>query len=218
MAKKKTIKLLDPKKALRNVSVYEKNRKKQKEPRSKVVENFRDNISKYLNKDGSLSKTKLRTKKARREYNKLVRDFNKSVYSTYKGRRDVEHKATETAIKENTYTRKESKKVREAFAEDIYHYMLQKGALTSSQMINLATDYMYSDESNEILFRVLEEIKKRIEFEVPDELRDDLTLDDIYTVTDKIMNEYFTTNKTLTEILDTELTDEKIQTMYHIEG
>lgn len=187
MAKKKTYKVkpLSPKRALQNYETYQHNRETGKEAKSRTVEKGYEELSKFLTKKGTPKKSALRSQKRIRAYNKIVRKLTTGPYATYSKRERIRKKATATAIQKGTYKRNKGKAVRNAFALDIYHLLLDEGLFSSDQLINIAQDFNIDDN---ILEDILTKMYERTIFDTPEEAKHYIEKDDFYTQADSILN------------------------------
>lgn len=187
MAKKKTYKVkpLPPERALQNYETYQHNRETGKESKSRTVEKGYKELSKFLTKKGTPKKSALRSQKQIRAYNKVVRQLTTGTYATYSKRERIRKKATATAIEKGTYKKSKSKRVRKAFALDIYHVLLDEGFFSSDQLINVAQDYKIDDK---ILEDILTKMYDRYTFDMPEEAKHYIDKDDFYTQADSILN------------------------------
>lgn len=86
-----------PKRFLAYRKNYEEAREAGKLDRSKTVERELEAINKYLNKDGTPNKRALRSEKAKQEYKRLVKEFNKGHKKW--GKKHFEEVAEEQALK-----------------------------------------------------------------------------------------------------------------------
>ena len=187
MAKKKTYKVkpLSPERALQNYETYQRNRETGREAKSRTVEKGYEELSKFLTKKGTPKKSALRSQKQIRAYNKVVRKLTTGTYATYSKRERIRKKATATAIEKGTYKKSKSKRVRKAFALDIYHVLLDEGFFSSEQLINVAQDYKIDDK---ILEDILTKMYDRYTFDMPEESKHYIDKDDFYTQADSILN------------------------------
>ena len=187
MAKKKSYKVkpLPPERALQNYETYRHNRETGKEAKSRTVEKSYEELSKFLTKKGTPKKSALRSQKQIRAYNKIVRKLTTGTYATYSKRERIRKKATATAIQKGTYKKSKSKRVRKAFALDIYHVLLDEGFFSSDQLINVAQDYKIDDK---ILEDILTKMYDRYTFDMPEEAKHYIDKDDFYTQADSILN------------------------------
>ena len=187
MAKKKTYKVkpLSPERALQNYETYQHNRETGKEAKSRTVEKGYEELSKFLTKKGTPKKSALRSQKQIRAYNKIVRKLTSGTYATYSKRERIRKKATATAIEKGTYKKSKSKRVRNAFALDIYHILLDEGLFSSDQLINVAQDFKIDDK---ILEDILTKMYERATFDTPEEAKHYIDKDDFYTQADSILN------------------------------
>lgn len=187
MAKKKTYKVkpLSPERALQNYETYQHNREIGKESKSRTVEKSYGELSKFLTKKGTPKKSALRNQKQIKEYNKLVRKLTTGTYATFTKRERIRKKATATAIEKGTYKKSKSKRVRKAFALDIYHILLDEGFFSSDQMINIAQDFKIDDK---ILEDILTKMYDRYTFDTPEDAKHYIDKDDFYTHVDSILN------------------------------
>ena len=187
MAKKKTYKVkpLSPERALQNYDIYQHNRETGKEAKSRTVEKGYEELSKFLTRKGTLKKSALRSQKQIRAYNKAVRKLTTGAYATYSKRERIRKKATATAIEKGTYKKSKSKRVRKAFALDIYHILLDEGLFSSDQLINVAQDYKIDDK---ILEDILTKMYDRYTFDTPEDAKHYIDKDDFYTQADSILN------------------------------
>ena len=187
MAKKKTYKVkpLPPERALQNYEIYQRNREIGKEAKSRTVEKSYEELSKFLTKKGTMKKSALRSQKQIRAYNKVVRKLTTGTYATYSKRERIRKKATATAIEKGTYKKSKSRRVRKAFALDIYHVLLDEGFFSSDQLINVAQDYKIDDK---ILEDILTKMYDRYTFDMPEEAKHYIDKDDFYTQADSILN------------------------------
>lgn len=180
--KKKDIKVISDKKALRSLRAYEKAKAKKQETTSRTVEEFKKNISKYYNKDGSLKKSALRTDKAKREYNRLIKEFNQSAYSSQASRKRITNKIIKTSIERGLYDKEQAKNVISAFTSDSIQYLYDKGRLTSDQIQALGKDHNTLYDFDNIIEKVAKELKERVDFDTPNEMKGKLHEDDFYRV------------------------------------
>lgn len=187
MAKKKTYKVkpLSPERALKNYEIYQHNRETGKESKSRTLEKGYEELSKFLTKKGTMKKTALRSQKQIRAYNKVVRKLTTGTYATYSKRERIRKKSTATAIEKGTYKKSKSRRVRKAFALDIYHILLDEGLFSSEQMINIAQDFKIDDK---ILEDILTKMYDRHTFDTPEEAKHYIEKDDFYTQADSILN------------------------------
>ena len=192
MAKKKTYKVkpLSPERALQNYETYQHNRETGKEAKSRTVEKGYEELSKFLTKKGTPKKSALRSQKQIRAYNKIVRKLTTGTYATFSKRERIRKKATATAIQKGTYKRSKGKAVRNAFAIDIYHVLLDAGLFNSEQIINVAQDYKIDDKTLE---KVLTKMYERTIFDTPEEAEKYVEMDDFYKQADSIL--YLMTQK-----------------------
>ena len=187
MAKKKTYKVkpLSPERALQNYETYQHNRETGKEAKSRTVEKGYEELSKFLTKKGTPKKSALRSQTQIRGYNKVVRKLTTGTYATYSKRERIRKKATATAIQKGTYKRSKGKKIRNAFALDIYHILLDEGFFKSDQLINVVQDYKIDDK---ILEDILTKMYERVVFDTPEEAKSYIDKDGFYTQADSIIN------------------------------
>lgn len=187
MAKKKTynVKPLSPERALQNYETYKHNRETGKEAKSRTIEKGYEELSKFLTKKGTPKKSALRSQKQIRAYNKVVRKLTTGTYATYSKRERIRKKATATAIEKGTYKKSKSKRVRKAFALDIYHVLLDEGFFSSDQLINVAQDFKIDDK---LLEDILTKMYERATFDTPEEAKHYIEKDDFYTQADTILN------------------------------
>ena len=187
MAKKKTYKVkpLSPERALQNYETYQHNRETGKEAKSRTIEKGYEELSKFLTKKDTPKKSALRSQKQIRAYNKAVRKLTTGTYATYSKRERIRKKATATAIEKGTYKKSKSKRVRKAFALDIYHVLLDEGFFSSEQLINVAQDFKIDDK---ILEDILTKMYERATFDTPEDAKHYIDKDDFYTQADSILN------------------------------
>ena len=187
MARKKTynVKPLQPYTALHNYEKYQYNREMGRESKSRTMEKGYEELSKFLTRKGTPKKSALRSQKKIREYNKIVRKMTSGAYATYSKRELIRKKATATAIKKGTYKKGKSKRVRKAFALDIYHILLDEGFFSSDQLINVAQDFKIDDK---ILEDILTKMYDRYTFDTPEDAKHYIDKDDFYTQADSILN------------------------------
>lgn len=186
MANKKTYKVkpLSPERALKNYETYQHNRETGKEAKSRTVEKGYEELSKFLTKKGTPKKSALRSQKQIRAYNKVVRKMTSGTYATYAKRERIRKKATATAIQKGTYKRNKGKAVRNAFALNIYHVLLDASLFDSEQLINLVNDYKIDDKTLE---KILTKMYERTIFDTPEDAEKYVEMDDFYKQADSIL-------------------------------
>ena len=116
----------------------------------------------------------------------MLSKFKKSSFATSKKRKE------RGQTTRNTLTQKYGKKVANKslaiFSTEAYHYFREQGLFDSDQVKTMATEYENIDE--EILQKVFEEAKSRIQNDVPEELRLKVEDDDLYSEIEKLIQEY----------------------------
>ena len=191
MAKKKKKKLEIDTKTLkqfeRQLNIYQKNVAKGKERKSEAFENLIEDINRFYKKRGKgIAKTRTKTIAQKVRLNLLLSKFKKSSFATSKKRKERGKKTR------NTLTQKYGKKVANEslaiFSTEAYHYFREQGLFDSDQVKTMATEYEDIDE--EILQKVFEEAKSRIQNDVPEELRLKVEDDDLYSEIEKLIQEY----------------------------
>ena len=191
MAKKKKKKLEIDTKTLkqfeRQVSIYQKNVTKGKERKSKAFENLIEDINRFYKKRGSgIAKTKTKTIAQKVRLNLLLSKFKKSSFATSKKRKECGKKTRNTLTQK--YGKKVANKSLAIFSTEAYHFFREQGLFDSDQVKTMATEYEDIDE--EILQKVFEEAKSRMQNDVPEELRLKVEDDDLYSEIEKLIQEY----------------------------
>ncbi len=178
MKSKKKTQVTAYKQALKSISTYEKNLAAGKEIYSKTVEDFKKDISKFLNKKGTLSKRALRYNKAVKEFNDIVSEYRTKARSSAKNRMGIAKKAQQTAINNGTVAdEKQYNRAVNMFSSNVVQHLIDTGAFDSDQIIDWSSDSEISDED---FLRFADYLKIQLE-DVPDELKkysdqDDITL------------------------------------------
>ena len=189
MAKKSKIKIDTKtlKQFERQVSIYQKNVAKGKERRSESFENLIEDINRFYKKRGKgIAKTKTKTIAQKVRLNLLLSKFKKSSLATSKKRKERGQKTRNTLTQK--YGKKVANKSLAIFSTEAYHYFKEQGLFDSDQVKTMATEYEYIDE--EILQKVFEEAKNRIQNDVPEELRLKVEDDDLYAEIEKLIQKY----------------------------
>lgn len=171
----------------RQVSIYQKNVAKGKERKSESFENLISDISKFYKKRGKgIAKTKTKTIAQKVRLNLLLSNFKKSNLVTAKKRKERGQKIRNTLTQK--WGKKTADKALSIFSTDAYHYFKDIGFFDSDQVKTMASEYEDIDE--EVLQKVFEEAKSRIQNDVPEELRLKLKDDDLYAEIEKLIQEY----------------------------
>lgn len=189
MAKKSKIKIDTKtlKQFERQVSIYQKNVAKGKERRSESFENLIEDINRFYKKRGKgIAKTRTKTIAQKVRLNLLLSKFKKSSFATSKKRKERGQKTRNTLTQK--YGKKVANKSLAIFSTEAYHYFKDIGLFDSDQVKTMATEYEDIDE--EILQKVFEEAKSRIQNDVPEELRLKVEDDDLYMEIEKMIQEY----------------------------
>ena len=193
MAKKKKIEIDTKtlKQFERQVSIYQKNVAKGKERKSESFENLIEDIKRFYKKRGKgIAKTKTKTIAQKVRLNLLLSKFKKSSLATSKKRKEHGQKTRNTLTQK--YGKKVANKSLAIFSTEAYHYIKENGLFDSDQVKTLTTEYEDIDE--EILQKVFEEAKSRIQNDVPEELRLKLEDDDLYSELEKLIRDIQTMN------------------------
>lgn len=189
MAKKKKLKIdiKTLKQFERQVSIYQKNVAKGKERRSESFENLIEDISRFYKKRGKgIAKTKTKTIAQKVRLNLLLSKFKKSSFATSKKRKERGQKTREKLTQK--YGKKTANNAISIFSTEAYHYFKDLGLFDSEQVIIMSNEYNNIDE--DILQKVYEEAKNRIQNDVPEELRLKVNDDDLYSEIEKLIQEY----------------------------
>lgn len=192
------------KNAVRQIGIYKRNIASGTELYSERMEEFEKTLSKYLNKDGSLSKSKLRTEKAKREYNRAITEFNKTSLRTQKSRLEVQEarvKGLEDSdiVKDNSAGDIDGQELLETFAELSYDKLSKEVGFTSGDIIKLTSTVDKVDKN--VLRSVAEYMLKDMNEKMPTSIKQWLETDDAYN-TAKRMLEYIEDNDISVEDID----------------
>lgn len=168
---------------LRSLESYKKQLVKGKVLESKTMLDYGAEIAAYLTKKGELRKNL--SKKKYEQFNKLVKDFKESPYSSVKKLKEITQKADETYTKTHAgATMAEAQSVREIFvmAND------NKVKLGSELVEALADDAEnnYKISSNDYK-KILDEYLNRKATYTPEEAQDYLEYDDTVREMQKLM-------------------------------
>lgn len=192
MKKQKREKLTCYKAALRQISLHEKAVNKGQEVFSETVNSFKKDISKFINKNGTLSKRALRSNKARKEFNAIVKSFKGSKQATKKQRKETYNKQLNT-FQNRGYAsnKKEFNNILNVFTALSSDYMKDKLGFGSNQIMDISdhTDGVSKDD----IQKVAQYIIKDMEDNTPSFLSQYLSVDDTYKVmkdTLSLMDEY----------------------------
>lgn len=189
MAKKSKIKIDTKtlKQFERQVSIYQKNVAKGKERKSESFENLIEDINKFYKKRGKgIAKTRTNTIAQKVRLNLLLSKFKKSSFVTSKKRKERGQKTRNTLTQK--YGKKSANNALAIFSTDAYHYFKDIGLFDSEQVVIMSKEYKDIDE--DILQKVFEETKNRIQNDVPEELRLKVEDDDLYAEIEKLIQEY----------------------------
>lgn len=194
MAKKKSggvkIQKTAASKALKAAKTYEHNLQKGTEKKYSDADKALSDIKKYLNKDGSISKTKTRTKKAKTAFNAAVKKFNELAGSKKKRQQNLYNKNVAGAAaglqKQGHFTKgSESEKAKQAaeiFARRTMPLFKQFSA--SDAVLELTDAGFNIDEIDDIL----QYLDAQLNMSVPPELQTFLSDDDITVFLDHLVN------------------------------
>lgn len=189
MAKKKKLEIDTKtlKQFERQISIYQKNVAKGKERKSETFENLIADINKFYKKRGKgIAKTRTKTISQKVRLNLLLSKFKKSSFATSKKRKERGQKTRNTLTQK--YGKKVANKSLAIFSTEVYHYFKDLGLFDSDQVITMATEYEDIDE--EVLQKVFEETKNRIQNDVPEELQIKVNDDDLYAEIEKLIQKY----------------------------
>lgn len=218
--KSKKVKLVSYKRAISQIAIYEKGLATGKERKSSIVEQFRSDISPYLNKNGTLSKRALRSNKARQRFNKIISDFRRSEARTAKNRKSLYEARAEGIdnsefVADNTLTvEKSGKEILDTFIELSYDRLMHNVGFRCGDVINLITS---SDEvTQEDIREVAEYIQKDMNDSTPSFLKGELTKDKVYNQA-QIMLDYIIEHNISTEDIKKSL-DEWAQKQKEVEN
>ena len=189
MAKKKKLEIdvKTLKQFERQVSIYQKNVTKGKERKSESFENLIEDINIFYKKRGKgIAKTKTKTIAQKVRLNLLLSKFKKSGFVTSKKRKERGKKTRETLTQK--YGKKSANNALDIFSTESYHYLKDLGLFDSEQVIIMSNEYNNID--GDILQKVFEEVKNRIQNDVPEELQINVNGDDLYAEIEKLIQEY----------------------------
>ena len=188
----------------RQLNIYKKNVAKGKERKSESFENLIEDINRFYKKRGKgIAKTRVKTIAQKVRLNLLLSKFKKSSFDTSKKRKERGQKTRNTLTQK--YGKKVANKELAIFSTEAYHYFREQGLFDSDQVKTMATEYEDIDE--EILQKVFEEAKSRIQNDVPEELRLKVEDDDLYSELEKMIRDIQTMN-VYKENMDRELYNE----------
>ena len=188
----------------RQVSIYQKNVAKGKERKSESFENLIENINRFYKKRGKgIAKTKTKTIAQKVRLNLLLSKFKKSGFATSKKRKERGQKTRNTLTQK--WGKKTADKALSIFSTDAYHYFKEQSLFDSDQVKTMAKEY--EDISEEVLQKVFEEAKSRMQNDVPEELRLKIEDDDLYAELENMIREVETVN-VYKENMDKELYNE----------
>ena len=193
MAKKKKIEIDTKtlKQFERQLNIYQKNVAKGKERKSESFENLIADINKFYKKRGKgIAKTKTKTIAQKVRLNLLLSKFKKSGFATSKKRKERGQKTRNSLTQK--YGKKGAGKAIDIFSTDAYHFLKDKALFDSEQVILMAKEYEAVD--SDVLQKALEEIKKQLENDVPDELKKEINEDDLYSEVEKMIRDIQTMN------------------------
>ena len=171
----------------RQVSIYKKNIAKGKERKSESFENLIENIDKFYKKRGKgIAKTKTKTIAQKVRLNLLLSKFKKSSFATSKKRKERGRKTRNVLMQK--WGKKTADNALSIFSTDAYHFFKEQSLFDSDQVKLMAREYEDIDE--EVLQKVFEEAKSRIQNDVPEELRLKIEDDDLYAEIERLIQEY----------------------------
>lgn len=171
----------------RQISIYQKNVAKGKERKSESFENLIEDISIFYKKRGKgIAKTKTKTIAQKVRLNLLLSKFKKSNFVTSKKRKERGKKTRETLTKK--YGKKTTNNAISIFSTDAYHFFKDLGLFDSEQVVIMSNEYNNIDK--DILQKIFEEAKNRIQNDVPEELMLKVKDDDLYAEIEKMIQEY----------------------------
>lgn len=195
MAKKKNIRVskTEAGKALKSINTYLKNLQKGTEKHYSEADNAIDVISKYLNKDGSISKTKTRSRKAKEALNAAVSAYNELSGSKSKrqtNRYNQTVKETADKIQKQNFFHKGGGAFgglkSETAARVFMNYTLPKfKEAKTSEMVLALVDSGYSEGD---IYDILSYLDKEINMSTPDDLSAFTSEDDITVFIDHMVN------------------------------
>lgn len=189
MAKKKKLEIDTKtlKQFERQVSIYQKNVAKGKERRIESFENLIEDINRFYKKRGKgIAKTRTKTIAQKVRLNLLLSKFKKSSFVTSKKRKERGQKTRNSLTQK--YGKKVANKSLAIFSTEAYHYFKDIGLFDSEQVVIMSNEYSNIDE--DILQKVFEETKNRIQNDVPEELQMKVNDDDLYAEIEKMIQKY----------------------------
>lgn len=192
MAKKKdTVKIQKTaaKKALQAAKTYEKNVQKGTEKKYSDADKALDDIKKYLNKDGSISKSKTRSKKSKAAFNAAVNKFN-SIAGSKKARQTNLHnknvaEAAASLQKQGKFNKPGSGSEKAEQAAEIFMrntLPLFKQFSASDAVLELTDSGFNIEEIDDIL----EYLDTQLNTSIPEELQSFRSDDDITVFLDNL--------------------------------
>lgn len=197
--KEKKVALLPYKRAISQIGIYKKGLAEGKELPSDIVEQFVIDISPYLNKKGDdIKKSTLKSNKQRRQFNKIIKEFTDSAYSTRAKRQQVrksreEGLETSKFVKDNsgTYTAT-GKELLETFTALSRDKLMENVGFTCGDVIKLSTtvDDVTSDDIRAVAEYILRDMNSR----TPSYLKGELEQDDTYNTAQRLL-EYMKDNE-----------------------
>lgn len=131
-----------------------------------------EDLQKYQNKNGSLSKTKLRSNKAKEDYNRLLKEID-SLGSKKKRQIERVNETADVVAKNFNITGKNATAAAEAFVSNALPVI--PGFATSEAVLALAE----SGFDSESIFKILNYLKDDIDMKTPDEMKHFLSEDDM---------------------------------------
>lgn len=160
--------------ALKIAEKYRSNVEKGVESSVKELDNLLDQLSKYQNKSGTISKSKTRSKKAQKAVRDILKEINK--YKTAKGRQQ-----TNKAIAEASETLQKalglSGAAGKAAAETFMKYT--KGVIRVIRESEVILALAQANFDADSIMNIMEYIQSQLEASVPDEMRKFVSEDDV---------------------------------------
>ena len=191
--------------ALRSAESYRKQVDKGKILQSNVMENFLTDVKPYLTKKGELRKNL--SKKKYEEFNKLVKGFKESPYSSVKKLKEITHKADVTYTETHAgATMAEAQTVRELFVMANDNKIKLGSDIVEALADDAENNYKISTDDYK---KILEEYLNRKATYTPEEAQDYLAQDDTVEVMQRLMTVFngLGRNKELQSVFYTMISD-----------
>lgn len=170
--RKRSVRILSGRSAAKIRERYESRVSRKKEGRLGVLDDLFNELSKYQTKKGAAAKSKLRSNKAREDYNRILKEIKN--FGTYKQRNAERIDETAAVVAKNfNIEGKNASAAAEVFVSNTLPSI--PGFSTSEAVLSLADSGFDADT----IFKILNYLKDDIDMKTPDEMKHFAKEDDL---------------------------------------